>query len=127
VTRNLVRAAILLWLGISLYSGLSAWSDHEVPVVVQVPVTEQNLSGFETKYATYECPAPIGGSGSAELQDDLTNIVGPSRTPCGTYLRGRQVLFWVDIAAGAAALALTFAHLPRRLWSRRTPVQTVTA
>jgi hypothetical protein len=119
VSRNVVRVAILIWFAISMYSGFTSWTDHQVPVVVEVPVTDQNLSGRITEIAEYECPAPIGGSGAPKLLDDLTDVVGPSREPCSPYLRGRQVLFWIDVLAFVGAMSLTFAHLPRRLRDRR--------
>ena len=119
MTRNLVRLAILVWLALSLRSGLTSWNDHDVPVVVKVPVTETNLSGLETKSGTYECPAPIGGSGEPRLTEDLGDVVGPSREPCTPFVRGRQALFWIDLAAGILAIAVTFAHIPRQWRDRR--------
>jgi hypothetical protein len=127
VSKNLVRLAIVVWIAIALHAGFTTWSDHEVPTVRRVPVTDANLSGLETVKAEYECPAPIGGSGSPELVDDLTNVVGPAEEPCHPYLRGRQVLFWVDILVGLGVLALTFAHLPRQRRDRREAVHTVAA
>jgi hypothetical protein len=127
VSRNLVRLAILVWLGISVHSGFTEWTHHDVPVVVQVPVTEANLSGRETVMVDYSCPAPIGGSGSPQIaDDDVGDVIGPSEAPCEPFLRGRQLLFWVDVVAGVGAMALTFAHLPRRLRERRETPETVT-
>jgi hypothetical protein len=125
VSRNLVRVAILVWLGISVYTGLSEWTHHDVPVVVQVPATEANLSGQATVMADYTCPAVIGGSGAPEINGDLADVVGPADEPCEPYVRGRQLLFWIDVVVGLAALALTFAHLPRRFRERRGAAETV--
>ena len=127
VAKNLVRLAIVVWIAIALQAGFTSWSDHGVPTVRRVPVTDANRSGLETVNAEYRCPAPIGGSGSPELVDDLTNVVGPAEEPCHPYVRGRQVLFWVDIVVGLGALALTFAHLPRQRRDRREAALTVAA
>jgi hypothetical protein len=116
--RNLVRVAILVWLVLALRSGLTTWNDHQVPVVVQVPVTATNPTGLETVNATFECAAPIGGDAAPVLVDDLTGVVGPSREPCEPFVRGRQLLFVFDLFAGAIAIAITFAHLPRQ-WRDR--------
>jgi hypothetical protein len=127
VTRNVVRLAILVWLGISVYSGFSEWTHHEVSVVVSVPVTDANPSGRETVQADYTCPAVIGGDGSPTLTDSgIGDVVGPSEQPCEPYVAGRQLLFWIDVVAGIGALALTFAHLPRRWRERRVVAETVT-
>jgi hypothetical protein len=126
VSRNLVRVAILVWLAISVYSGFTSWTHNDVPVVVRVPVTEANLSGLETVMVEYTCPAPIGGDGSPTISGDVGDVVGPSDEPCEPYVRGRQLLFWVDVLAGFAALALTFAHIPRRFLERRSAAETVT-
>ena len=39
------------------------------------------------------------------------------------YVRGRQLLFWIDVVVGVAALAVTFAHLPRRFRERDRPTE----
>jgi hypothetical protein len=123
VSKNLVRLAIVVWLAVAIHAGFSTWSDHGVPTVRRVPVTQENLSGLETVAAEYDCPAPISGGGSPTLVDDLTDVVGPAETPCRPFLRGRQVLFWIDLVVGVLALALTFAHLPRQLRDRREAAQ----
>jgi hypothetical protein len=125
VTRNLVRLAILVWFAIAMYSGVSEWTHHDVPVVVRVPVTEANQSGRETVSADFTCPAVIGGDGQPAITDaDGLDVVGPSEEPCAPFVRGRQLLFWINVVVGVGALALTFAHLPRR-WRDRRVAETV--
>jgi hypothetical protein len=126
VSRNIVRLAIVVWLGISVYSGFTEWTHHDVPVVRRVEVTEANLSGLETVGAAFECPAVIGGSGSPRMIDDVGEVVRVNEQPCESYVRGRQVLFWIDVVAGLAALGLTFAHIPRRFLDRRATAERTT-
>jgi hypothetical protein len=39
-------------------------------------------------------------------------------------VRGRQLLFWIDVVVGVLAMAATFAHLPRRLARHRSAAHT---
>jgi hypothetical protein len=123
VSRNIARVAIVVWLAISVYTGLTSWTHHDVPVVREVPVTEANLSGLETIGADYECPAVIGGEGGAQLVDEIDGFLRASEVPCERFVRGRQLLFWIDVLVGVGALALTFAHLPRRFRERDHSVE----
>jgi hypothetical protein len=104
VSKNLIRLAIVVWLAVAIHAGFSTWSDHGVPTVRRVPVTQENLSGLETVAAEYDCPAPISGGGSsraARCSSGSTSSSAswrwrsPSRTcpaSCATVVRPRSTL-----------------------------------
>jgi hypothetical protein len=119
--RNALRLVVLVWLAFCIRTGFVDWHDHE-NAVVQGPITTTNPDGRSTESVEYRCAAPMR-SGKRPVQADRQVVLEPPN-PAPCELRSqRQAIFWIDLGFGLAALAATFAHLPRR-WAlaRRVPV-----
>ncbi|HEV8298622.1 MAG TPA: hypothetical protein VGQ20_15050 [Acidimicrobiales bacterium] len=106
--RNLIRALILVWLGLVVHDALASYTDTNVPVVVAGPVTPENPSGEIAQIADYRCAAPWRRDAEPRLLHAVPNLVRATRTPCEPWRNGRRALIVLDVVLGLVAFVATF-------------------